>query len=227
MLHFRHKCLVFLTLLSDLVRIGAENNHDKENVELECLQYEENIKTMYFILIALSNMMQVNLTEAITSKMTLNDRKYPFELVMEGCEDKYTRYTQHTGIDLETNQNEYFEISRGTSTSLDQFCSDLPGIITSIQDFADKRGWLGDYTKKNLIFCLASEFGETADIIRFCDEETVMEQLDGPTHKKLCQEIADITIFLTRLTLTLGVDAVSLLRRHSANEDVSETLAIW
>lgn len=80
-------------------------------------------------------------------------------------------------------------------------------IKRKIQKFASDRDWNQFHSPKNLIMALSSEVGELSDIFQWLTEE--QSKKDNISEKNLelaKQEMADILIYLIRISDKLGVD---------------------
>ncbi len=80
-------------------------------------------------------------------------------------------------------------------------------IKRKIQKFASDRDWNKFHSPKNLIMALSSEVGELSDIFQWLTEE--QSKKDNISEKNLelaKQEMADILIYLIRISDKLGVD---------------------
>jgi dCTP diphosphatase len=90
-----------------------------------------------------------------------------------------------------------------TTTGWTDFFLDksISSIVRQTRQFAIDRDWLQYHTPRNLVLALMGEIGELAEIFQFQGDDDVtnphlsMEQLD-----KIGQELADITIYLCRLS---------------------------
>ncbi|RMD52423.1 MAG: nucleotide pyrophosphohydrolase [Nitrospirae bacterium] len=84
---------------------------------------------------------------------------------------------------------------------------DLQKIGERLQAFADEREWDKFHSPKNLVMALVSEVGELVEIFQWLTEK---ESEDIRDNKKMLQkveeEIADIEIYLIRLSQKLGID---------------------
>ena len=89
-----------------------------------------------------------------------------------------------------------------------------------LREFAAVREWEKFHTPKNLAMALAGEVGELlAELQWLTPEETQKVMEDRQAAQRLRSELADVTIYLTRLADILGVD---LLSAANAKLDESE-----
>jgi dCTP diphosphatase len=88
----------------------------------------------------------------------------------------------------------------------------IPAIVQRSRRFAEERDWLQYHTPRNLALALMGEIGELAELFQFLgDDDTnafsTVEQLD-----KIGQEIADITIYMCRLSDICDVSLPEAIR---------------
>ena len=85
-----------------------------------------------------------------------------------------------------------------------------------IEDFANKRDWGKYHTAKNLALALGSEVGELQAEFRWLAEN---ENLTEEKFNSIKDEIADVSIFLLRLSQVLKIDLSQAVRdKLRANE---------
>jgi dCTP diphosphatase len=95
------------------------------------------------------------------------------------------------------------------------FVQNLIPLAKEIADFSEARDWLQYHTPRNLVLALLGEVGELAELVQFKGDTTpsrfTEEELD-----KLGQELADVTIYLLRLTFVCQlVEAVQTSLQES------------
>ena len=100
--------------------------------------------------------------------------------------------------------------------SWSEFLTQVPLLISTIEEFANERQWTKFHTPRNLVLALLGEVGELAEIVQWKgdgDEEEGNEDEEKslvlPTTRSapfspaeldhLSQEIADVSIYLLRL----------------------------
>jgi dCTP diphosphatase len=113
-------------------------------------------------------------------------------------------------LDETTTDTSLKEVSSSKTCWTDVFITQSIGQIQQLtRQFAIDRDWLQYHTPRNLVMALMGEIGELAEIFQFMgDDDTVssdshnstknalsMQQLD-----KVGQELADVTIYLCRLS---------------------------
>ncbi|MBC6461158.1 nucleotide pyrophosphohydrolase [Actinomadura sp. HBU206391] len=88
--------------------------------------------------------------------------------------------------------------------------TDLGELAARLRQFAAVRDWEQFHTSKNLAMALAGEVGELLAELQWLTPEQaneVMDDQDAATRVR--SELADVTIYLTRLADVLGVDLVA------------------
>jgi len=82
---------------------------------------------------------------------------------------------------------------------------DLEDLKAQLQAFADERDWEPFHSPKNLAMALSVEVAELVEHFQWITEEQSRELLPERL-REVAHEIADIQIYLIRLTDKLGVD---------------------
>lgn len=80
-----------------------------------------------------------------------------------------------------------------------------------LQVLADERDWPRFHTPKNLAIALSVEASELLEIFQWLTPEESQEVMDSRSAEKVRDEIADVAIYLLRLTDVLGVDLESVV----------------
>jgi NTP pyrophosphatase (non-canonical NTP hydrolase) len=94
---------------------------------------------------------------------------------------------------------------------------DVSALETALQQFADERDWQKYHSPKNLAMALTGEVGELAEIFQWLTEEQSKSVArDSKTAQAVRDELADVMLYLVRLSSVLGVDL---------NEAVTQKLA--
>ena len=84
---------------------------------------------------------------------------------------------------------------------------DVAALEAALQKFADERDWQQYHSPKNLAMALTGEVGELVEIFQWLTEEKSKEVARDPsTARAVRDEIADVLLFLVRLSSVLGVD---------------------
>ncbi len=97
-----------------------------------------------------------------------------------------------TGIDKKTPSGPLIDIAR----------------LTAAQDqFAKDRDWEQFHSPKNLVMALTGEVGELSEIFQWMSEADSKKAGTNPaTAQAVKDELADVLLYLVRLSSTLGVD---------------------
>ena len=84
---------------------------------------------------------------------------------------------------------------------------DVSAIQLELQRFADERDWEQFHTPKNLATALMCEAAELAEIFQWLTPaESIAARTNPSLLESLEEEIADVQIYLLRLTSILGID---------------------
>jgi NTP pyrophosphatase (non-canonical NTP hydrolase) len=153
-----------------------------------------------------------------------------------------------TGVTME-NQSTVDEAASSESSSSSfslswsEFLTNVPTLVTTIQEFANERQWTKFHTPRNLVLALLGEVGELAELVQWKGDMDDVDNVDVDHHNnvdsdnepgmtttklasllsvserdKLSQEIADVSIYLLRLvSVTSVTEALMdhlLLRQH-------------
>jgi NTP pyrophosphatase (non-canonical NTP hydrolase) len=91
--------------------------------------------------------------------------------------------------------------------------SEINNLKAEIKAFADARNWEQFHTPKNLSMAIAGEAGElVAEFQWLTMEESMRKNLTDKQIQDIKLEIADVAIYLFRLTDVLGVDLADAMR---------------
>ena len=88
------------------------------------------------------------------------------------------------------------------------FGMNIKEIQYKLAKFAEERDWDQFHSPKNLVMALTSEVGELNELFQWLTEE----QSQNVDKDEIRQEIADIFIYLLRLTDKLGIDIEDAVR---------------
>ena len=95
---------------------------------------------------------------------------------------------------------------------------DVASLAAALQRFADDRDWQQFHSPKNLLMALTGEVGELCEIFQWMSEADSTVAAKRPeTAQAVKDELADVLMYLVRLTSVLGVDL---------NEAVTSKLAL-
>lgn len=145
-------------------------------------------------------------------------------MLLQGKAGKYTEYSQHTGITKTIGQSTVHDDPEDDTIPLqEQSFVDhaIPEILERTRRFAVDRDWLQYHTPRNLALALMGEIGELAELFQFLGDDdtnsyTSAEQLD-----KIGQEIADITIYMCRLSDVCNISLTEAIRSLQGDNDES------
>ena len=91
--------------------------------------------------------------------------------------------------------------------------SEIQELKNEIRAFADARNWEVFHTPKNLSMAIAGEAGElVAEFQWLTMDESMRKNLTDKQIQDIKLEIADVAIYLFRLTDVLGVDLADAMR---------------
>lgn len=95
--------------------------------------------------------------------------------------------------------------------------SEIEKLTAEIRGFADARNWEIFHTPKNLAMAIAGEAGElVAEFQWLTPDESMAKNLSQEKKHDIEMEIADVAIYLFRLSDVLGVDLASVMREKIA-----------
>ena len=84
---------------------------------------------------------------------------------------------------------------------------DVQSLAIALEKFASERNWQQFHSPKNLVMALSGEVGELTELFQWMTEDASREALKDPeTAMKVGQELADVLLYLVRLSDVLGVD---------------------
>ena len=84
---------------------------------------------------------------------------------------------------------------------------DTTGLEAALQQFADARHWNRFHAPKNLAMALTGEVGELVEIFQWLTEDESRRVMDDPaTAQAVRDEVADVMMYLVRLSSILGID---------------------
>ena len=91
---------------------------------------------------------------------------------------------------------------------------EIEALIAEIREFAVSRDWEQFHTPKNLAMAIAGEAGElVAEFQWLKDEESVRGALSAAKFTDIELEVADVAIYLLRLSDVLGIDLPAVIRK--------------
>ena len=84
---------------------------------------------------------------------------------------------------------------------------DVTALEAALQKFADERDWQQYHSPKNLAMALTGEVGELVEVFQWLTEEQSKVVANNPkTARAVRDELADVLLYLVRLSSVLGVD---------------------
>jgi dCTP diphosphatase len=84
---------------------------------------------------------------------------------------------------------------------------EVSALETALQNFADERNWQQYHSPKNLVMALTGEVGELVELFQWLTEEQSKVVAQAPkTSRAVRDELADVLLYLVRLSSVLGVD---------------------
>lgn len=84
---------------------------------------------------------------------------------------------------------------------------DVTRLAAKLDQFATERDWTQFHSPKNLVMALTGEVGELNEIFQWMSEAASKEAgRDAQTAKAVQDELADVLLYLVRLSSVLGVD---------------------
>ena len=91
---------------------------------------------------------------------------------------------------------------------------EIDTLIAEIREFAVSRDWEQFHTPKNLAMAIAGEAGElVAEFQWLKDEESVRKALSEKKFSDIELEVADVAIYLLRLSDVLGINLAQAIRK--------------
>lgn len=89
----------------------------------------------------------------------------------------------------------------------DALLVDVTRLAAKLDRFATERDWAQFHSPKNLVMALTGEVGELNEIFQWMSEAASKEAgRDAQTAKAVQDELADVLLYLVRLSSVLGVD---------------------
>jgi dCTP diphosphatase len=150
--------------------------------------------------------------------------------IVQGKAGKYTEYSTSTGITKTVGQstacattnrvvvvrqddgnddaNEDEDDSADWSATFLEYA--VPAISHRAQCFATDRDWLPYHTPRNILLALLGELGELAELLQFKGDAGNVTLSSATELNKISQELADVTIYLLRLSDVTGTDIGSV-----------------
>lgn len=96
--------------------------------------------------------------------------------------------------------------------------SELESLRDELRAFAAARDWDQFHSPKNLAMALSAEAGELLEVFQWLTEEQSRD-LDARARDAVADEIADVLLYLVRLSDKVGIDAMVAARRKLAENE--------
>lgn len=97
--------------------------------------------------------------------------------------------------------------------SMEQPLVNVTGLAAALEAFATERDWAQFHSPKNLVMALTGEVGELAEVFQWMTEEASKGAATDPrTAQSVKDELADVLLYLVRLSSVLGVDLDAAVR---------------
>ena len=97
--------------------------------------------------------------------------------------------------------------------SMEQPLVNVSGLAAALEAFATERDWGQFHSPKNLVMALTGEVGELAEVFQWMTEEASKGAATDPrTAQSVKDELADVLLYLVRLSSVLGVDLDAAVR---------------
>ena len=137
------------------------------------------------------------LPEVANSKLNINSKRYPAELV-SGSVIKYMQYMQVTGYGKQ--QRDTIEtLIEGTHMNCNM--DNILQVVIQLTAFVNECNWEKFDMPMNLLLALIGELGELAALLSFCSGLIEARTKDNTICAKVLHEIADVAIYLLCLCI--------------------------
>ncbi|HQU47701.1 MAG TPA: nucleotide pyrophosphohydrolase [Casimicrobiaceae bacterium] len=93
--------------------------------------------------------------------------------------------------------------------------NELDDLRAKLRAFATEREWERFHSPKNLAMALAAESGELLEVFQWLTEEQ-SRALDPAAQEAAAEEVADVLLYLVRLSDVLGIDLAAAAKRKLA-----------
>jgi dCTP diphosphatase len=94
------------------------------------------------------------------------------------------------------------------------YVKEIEALIAEVREFAVSRDWEQFHTPKNLAMAIAGEAGElVAEFQWLKEEESTRSKLSVEKFSDIELEVADVAIYLLRLSDVLGIDLAEVIRK--------------
>lgn len=97
--------------------------------------------------------------------------------------------------------------AENSSACPESYLVDTSPLAKALERFATDRDWHQFHSPKNLVMALTGEVGELSEIFQWMTEAASKDAGHDPaTASKVREELADVLLYLVRLSDVLGVD---------------------
>lgn len=98
--------------------------------------------------------------------------------------------------------------------------SSIAQLTALVRAFAESRDWQQFHTVRNLLLALVGEIGELAAEFQWIGDDNLVKELqDSDKREAVGSELADVLIYLLRLSDVVGIDlAEELTKKIAINE---------
>lgn len=106
-------------------------------------------------------------------------------------------------------------------TTAEQPIHSLADLTVRMRDFTEERAWERFHDPKSLALALVGEVGELAELLQWVPADRAVEHFSDPARRtRIGEELADVLLYLVRLSDVLGVDltAAALAKLATARE---------
>ena len=99
--------------------------------------------------------------------------------------------------------------------------SDIRELSEAMRQFSEERDWIRFHDPKSLMLALVGEVGELAELLQWLPADEIEALVREPRmHGRLGEELADVLLYLVRLSDVLGVDLAAAARmKLRANQE--------
>ncbi len=98
--------------------------------------------------------------------------------------------------------------------------SSIAELTAIVRAFTESRDWQQFHTVRNLLLALVGELGELAAEFQWIGDDNIVKELqDSDKREAVGSELADVFIYLLRLSDVIGIDlAEELTKKIAVNE---------
>ena len=87
---------------------------------------------------------------------------------------------------------------------------ELGELSANVQAFTEERDWAQFHTVRSLILSIQSELGELAEVVQWVPDAQLTDDWVESHRGRLEEEVADVFIYLIRLSQVLNVDLIKV-----------------